>query len=99
MGLYWVDWRCAALPIALSSTEAAAAIVGPCIKHRVAIEPQGGNARVYGGSVPDADGRTIILNLWRLNPILSVDLDDNAVVVQAGYVLRAFTRPLVACFR
>ena len=87
-----VDWRKrhhgAALAVALpGSTGAVSEIVKLCARHRVPIYPQGGNTSVCGGSVPDMRGNGIVLNLHRMNRILSVDPQDNAVIVEAGCVL------------
>src|SRR5215210_1870736 len=57
-----VDWRKRhegrALAVVLpASTEAVAAVVALCARHRVPVYPQGGNTSVCGGSVPDAGRR------------------------------------------
>src|SRR5688572_18680703 len=87
-----VDWRKrhrgSALGVALPrSTGAVAAIVRLSAEHRVPIYPQGGNTSVCGGSVPGPDGVGIVVNLRRMNRILSVDARDNAMIVEAGCVL------------
>jgi FAD/FMN-containing dehydrogenase len=87
-----VDWRKrhegSALAIALpGTTEAVSAIVKLCARHRVPIYPQGGNTSVCGGSVPDMRGNGIVVNLRRMDKILSVDPQDNSLIVQAGCVL------------
>jgi D-lactate dehydrogenase (cytochrome) len=87
-----VDWRKrhegTALAVALPrSTRAVSDIVRLCSDHRVPIYPQGGNTSVCGGSVPDTRGNGIVLNLRRMNRILSVDPEDNSLTVQAGCVL------------
>ncbi|WP_439495763.1 FAD-binding oxidoreductase [Bosea sp. (in: a-proteobacteria)] len=92
MEAHLVDWRKRhfgkALAVAFpASTAAVAQIVKLCAHHRVPIYPQGGNTSVCGGSVPDAAGGGIVLNLRRMNRILSVDARDNSMLVEAGCVL------------
>ncbi|MGY8667870.1 FAD-binding oxidoreductase [Bradyrhizobium sp. UFLA05-109] len=87
-----VDWRKrhegSALAVALpGSTKAVSEIVKLCADRRVPIYPQGGNTSVCGGSVPDMLGNGIVLNLRRMNRILSVDPKDNSLLVEAGCVL------------
>lgn len=87
-----VDWRKrhegTALAVALPrSTQAVSEIVGLCSKYRVPIFPQGGNTSVCGGSVPDTRGNGIVVNLRRMNRILSVDPEDNSLTVEAGCIL------------
>lgn len=87
-----VDWRKRhegrALAIALpASTEAVSEIVKLCAHYNVPIYPQGGNTSVCGGSVPDTHGKGIVVNLRRMNKILSVDPHDNSLIAQAGCVL------------
>jgi FAD/FMN-containing dehydrogenase len=99
-----IDWRKRhegeALAIALpGSTEAVAAIVDLCGRHRIPIYPQGGNTSVCGGSVPDASGGGIVVNLRRMNRILSVDPQDNAMLVQAGCVLASVQQAALAADR
>jgi D-lactate dehydrogenase (cytochrome) len=89
---YLVDWRKrhegSALAVALpGSTGAVSEIVKLCAHHRVPIYPQGGNTSVCGGSVPDTRGNGIVVNLRRMNRILSVDPQDNSLIVEAGCVL------------
>lgn len=87
-----VDWRKrhrgSALAVALpGSTGAVSEIVKLCAHHRVPIYPQGGNTSVCGGSVPDTLGNGIVVNLRRMNRILSVDSEDNSLIAEAGCVL------------
>ena len=92
MAPHLVDWRKRhhgkALAVTLpGSTAAVAAIIGLCARHRVPVYPQGGNTSVCGGSVPDEQGGGIVVNLRRMNRILSVDPQDNSMIVEAGCVL------------
>src|SRR6266568_8264224 len=87
-----VDWRkrhkgAARAVLLPGSTEAVSQIVKLCARHRVPIYPQGGNTSVCGGSVPDESGDSVVVNLRRMNRILSIDPQDNSLVVQAGCVL------------
>ncbi len=87
-----VDWRkrhkgAARAVLLPGSTEAVSQIVKLCARHRVRIYPQGGNTSVCGGSVPDESGDSVVVNLRRMNRILSIDPQDNSLVVQAGCVL------------
>ncbi|MCP3469042.1 FAD-binding oxidoreductase [Bradyrhizobium sp. CCGUVB1N3] len=89
---YLVDWRKrhegSALAVALpGSTKAVSEIVKLCADYCVPIYPQGGNTSVCGGSVPDMRGNGIVVNLRRMNRILSVNPQDNSLVVEAGCVL------------
>jgi FAD/FMN-containing dehydrogenase len=49
--------------------------------------PQGGNTSMCGGSVPDASGRQVIVNLSRMNRVRGVDPANNTMTVEAGCVL------------
>lgn len=69
------------------STEDVAAVVRWCSQHRVAIYPQGGNTGLVGGSVPDDNGRSIILSLARMNAIVDVDRYNNTLTAQGGAIL------------
>jgi len=69
-------------------------IVALCRQEGVAVVPQGGNTSDYGGSVPAATGRSIVLSLSRLNRILDIDLTNNTARVEAGVVLADLNRKL-----
>jgi FAD/FMN-containing dehydrogenase len=53
----------------------------------VPVVPQGGNTGMVGGSVPNADGRALVLSLKRLNKIRAVDPINNTLTAEAGCVL------------
>lgn len=53
----------------------------------VPIVPQAGNTSLCGGSVPDEDGRAIVLSVSRLSKIREVDPLDYTMTVEAGCVL------------
>lgn len=89
---YENDWRDqwhgrAAAVVKPGSTEEVAQVVKFLAERRVAIVPQGGNTSMCGGSVPDATGTQVIVNLSRMNRILNVDPANNTMTVQAGCVL------------
>jgi FAD/FMN-containing dehydrogenase len=51
--------------------------------------PQGGNTGFMGGATPDADGRTILLSLRRMNRIREIDATNMSMTVEAGCVLQS----------
>jgi len=69
------------------STAEVAAVVAAAAEARVAIVPQGGNTGLVGGQTPDASGRELVLSLRRLNRIREVDVDADAMIVEAGVTL------------
>jgi len=75
---------CVALP---ASTEQVSDVLALCLKHQVAVFPQGGNTSTCLGAVPDASGRSIVLSLSRMNRILSVDPLDGSLTAEAGCIL------------
>lgn len=92
MAPFLLDWRKRYQGNALAvvqpvSTQDVAAVVKCCHKHQVAIVAQGGNTGLSGGSVPNTDGKSIVLSLSKLNKIRQIDLDNNTLTVEAGCVL------------
>jgi len=69
------------------STAEVAAVVSACAAAGVAIVPQGGNTGLVGGQIPDASGGELLLSLRRLNRIREVDVDADAMIVEAGVTL------------
>jgi len=69
------------------STAEVAAVVATCAKAGVAIVPQGGDTGLVGGQVPDASGQQLIVSLRRLNRIREVDVEAEAMIVEAGVTL------------
>jgi len=69
------------------STAEVAAVVSACAAAGVAIVPQGGNTGLVGGQIPDASGGELLLSLKRLNRIREVDVDADAMIVEAGVTL------------
>ena len=86
---YCHDWRGRysgrALAVVFpSSTPQVSAIVKLCVEHQVFIVPQGGNTSLCGGSVPLPKGCQIVVNLSRMNRILSMNPVDYTMTVEAG---------------
>ena len=89
---YEVDWREAyhgrsAAVVRPASTEEVSRVVALLSELRIPIVPQGGNTSLCGGSVPDASGTQVIVNLSRMNRVRAVDPDNNTMTVEAGCVL------------
>ncbi|MFT3799893.1 MAG: FAD-binding oxidoreductase [Burkholderiaceae bacterium] len=81
-------WTGRALAVVQPDTaEDVARVVRWCAANRVAIYPQGGNTGLVGGSVPDDDGRSILLSLSRMQRIRAIDPINNTVTAEAGCVL------------
>jgi FAD/FMN-containing dehydrogenase len=89
---YAVDWRKRyyGRPLAVArpgTTAQVAAAVRACAAARVPIVPQGGNTGLCGGASPDDSGTQVVLSLSRMNRIRAIDLDNDAITVEAGCVL------------
>jgi FAD/FMN-containing dehydrogenase len=96
-----VEWRerwSGATPLLLlpRSTEEVAAIVALCAETRTAITPQGGNTGLVGGQIPQGE---VLLSLERMNKVLDIDTDDDAITVQAGVTLAAVHEAALAAGR
>ena len=50
--------------------------------------PQGGNTGLVGGSVPEADGRAVLVSLRRMDRVRDLDSVSQTVVVEAGLILQ-----------
>ena len=87
---YCTDWRGRYTGNALavvfpSDTGQVAELVKLCATNNIAIVPQGGNTSLCGASVPLAgDTRQIVINLSRMNRIVSLDATDYTMTVEAG---------------
>ena len=55
----------------------------------IVVVPQGGNTGFMGAATPDADGRTILLSLRRMNRIREIDATNMSMTVEAGCVLQS----------
>lgn len=78
------------------SVQAVQALMRFCFEHKIAVTPQGGNTGLCGGAVPYGG---ILLNLSKLNRIRRIDLADNAVVADAGAVLKTVQEAAAASGR
>ena len=91
---YETDWRrrlrgkalCVVRP---GCTAEVTEIVRACAQAGVSIVPQGGNTGLVEGSVPNADGKQVILSLRRMQAVRAIDLDNMTVTVEAGCVLQS----------
>lgn len=70
-------------------TAQVAAVVKACAAASVPIIPQGGNTGLVGGSIPDASGTQVVLQLGRMNVVRKIDVENLTVTVEAGCVLAA----------
>ena len=70
------------------STAEVAAVVRACAAHGTALVPQGGNTGLVGGSVPDASGTQVLLNLGRMNRVRELDAVNLTMTVEAGCILQ-----------
>jgi len=91
---YETDWRqrvrgkalCVVRP---GATAEVAEVMRACARAGVSIVPQGGNTGLVEGSVPDADGKQVILSLRRMQAVRAIDLANMTVTVEAGCVLQS----------
>jgi FAD/FMN-containing dehydrogenase len=72
-----------------ADTEEVAAVVNLCLEAGVPIVPQGGNTGLCGGATPLPDGRSLVVNLSRLNRIRAFDAANDTLCVEAGCTLAA----------
>jgi FAD/FMN-containing dehydrogenase len=77
----------AAMLVRPASAQETAAVVRICSEANIAIQPQGGNTSLCGGSVPFADFTGIVLALGRMNRVRNVDPVNNTLTAEAGCVL------------
>ncbi|MDD9724625.1 FAD-binding oxidoreductase [Roseovarius sp. SK2] len=92
MAPHLIDWRkrhtgqaeCVVFP---STTQAVSEVMAYCHANRIRVFPQGGNTSVCGGSVPDGQGGSIVLNLSRMNRLREINPNDDSMVVDAGCIL------------
>ena len=92
MAPHLIDWRkrhtgVAACVVFARSVEHVSKALAYCNDNGIKVFPQGGNTSVCGGSVPDASGNSILLNLARMNRIIEVNADNNSMTVEAGCIL------------
>jgi len=70
-----------------ATTEETAAVMTICAETGTSVVPQGGNTGLVGGSVPDATGDSVVLNLGRMNKVREIDSLNNTMTVEAGCIL------------
>lgn len=75
-----------------ASTAAAAALISWCRANHVAIVPQGGLSGLVGGGVSHAG--EVILSSARLNRVVAIHAEEEAVEVEAGVTLEALQAAL-----
>ena len=68
------------------STEQVSHILTYCNNNKLAVNPQGGNSGLAGGSVPVFD--EIVINLARMNSVRSFDEISGVLVADAGVILQ-----------
>ncbi|KAL5612975.1 hypothetical protein BROUX41_003947 [Berkeleyomyces rouxiae] len=68
-----------------TTTEQISQILSYCNEHKLAVVPQGGNTGLVGGSVPVFD--EIVINMSRMNQVVSFDDVSGVLVVEAGAIL------------
>jgi FAD/FMN-containing dehydrogenase len=89
---YLEDWRGryhgqARAVVKPGNTDEVAAVVMACRHAGVPMVPQGGNTGLCGGATPLADGRSLALNVSRLNQVREVDAMNGSICVGAGCTL------------
>ncbi|MCY6355037.1 FAD-binding oxidoreductase [Clostridium sp. ZS2-4] len=67
------------------STEEVAAVVKICNEYKIPVTPRGSGSGLVGGAVPLLGG--VLIDLTKMNKILSYDLENFVVHVQAGVTL------------
>jgi FAD/FMN-containing dehydrogenase len=77
----------AALVLRPNSTQEVAQIVQFCAQARVALVPLSGGTGLVGGQIMEEGPPPILLSLERMKAIRSLDVQDDAIVVEAGVVL------------
>ncbi len=93
MAPWLTDWRGRytgqALGIASpASTAEVSSLVRLCLRHRVAIVPQGGNSGMSGGATPMGTGNELLLSLRRMNRIAALDAAARTATCEAGVILQ-----------
>ncbi|MCY6484600.1 FAD-binding oxidoreductase [Clostridium aestuarii] len=67
------------------STEEVAAVVKICNEHKIPVTPRGAGTGLAGGAVPLLGG--VLIDITKMNKILSYDLENFVVHVQSGVLL------------
>ncbi|MEE4350641.1 MAG: FAD-binding oxidoreductase [Pacificimonas sp.] len=90
---YLTDWRgtktgSAALILKPGKTAEVAAVIALANETATPVVTQGGNTGLVGGSVPEADGGAVLLNLSRMNAVRAVNSGSMTATVEAGVILQ-----------
>ncbi|XP_042555603.1 D-2-hydroxyglutarate dehydrogenase, mitochondrial isoform X3 [Dipodomys spectabilis] len=90
-----VDWLktvrgCSKVLLRPQTSEEVSCILRHCYKRNLAVNPQGGNTGMVGGSVPVFD--EIILSTALMNQVISFDEVSGILVCQAGCVLEKLSQ-------
>ncbi|HWI83711.1 FAD-binding oxidoreductase [Ramlibacter sp.] len=90
---YLTDWRKVATGRALAvvrpgSTGQVRDVVRACVAAGAPVVPQGGNTGQVAGATPDASGRSVVVQLGRMNRVRSIDVENDTLVAEAGCVLQ-----------
>ena len=59
-------------------------IVKLCNKNKISIVPQGGRTGLCGGTIPNKNGKEILLSTEKMNKVIEFNKDDFYMIVQAG---------------
>ena len=83
------DWRGrwkGSTPVLLkpASTEEVSKAMTLCAEYGLAVNPQGGNSGMVNGSVPQGE---VLISLKRMNKVREVDVQNDAMTLEAGVVL------------
>jgi FAD/FMN-containing dehydrogenase len=89
---YETDWRDVYHGISLAvllpnSVEQVINIIKICNTFNVKITTQGGNTSTCGGATPTTNNTHVIVNLQRMNKIISVNVANSSVILEAGCTL------------
>ena len=74
------------LAVVAQSTEDVAAIVKICNKNKIPVTPRGAGTGLVGAAVPVAGG--VLIDMSKMNRILSYDLDNMVVTIEPGVLLQ-----------
>ena len=86
------DWRgfynfksiCCVFP---ETTKQVQLLLKYCNQHNIKVVPQGGNTSLTGASVPSKDNHEIIVNLKKMNRIISIDKINYSITLESGCIL------------
>ena len=74
------------LAVVAQSTEDVAAIVKICNENKIPVTPRGAGTGLVGAAVPVAGG--VLIDMSKMNRILSYDLDNMVVTIEPGVLLQ-----------